>query len=469
MDVHEIAALIEARSAEYDALARDIWEHPEPAFAEERSSALHREFLAREGFRVKECPEMPHSFMAEQGEGGAIVGIMGEYDALPGMSQACSTRREALVEGGPGHACGHNLLGVGALAAAAALAEALRRSGASGRVRYYGCPAEEALGRIPLVRAGRFDDLSAALTWHPADVNTPHRYATSASVALVFRFTGRASHAAMAPQVGRSALDAVQLMNLGIEFLREHVEPGTLFHYVITDGGKRPNIVPETAALSLYIRAPRAEGVRDALRRVIKVARGAAMMTETRVSFEATHGKSDFIPNDALHGAMLAAMLELDLPALGEDELAFARELAGTVAKKDRGATLSMIGAPESLLAGSVHRAVGDFGRGYRIGGSLDVGDVSYIVPVGQLNAAAWPLGIGAHTWQSCAASGSTMAAKAMRWAAAIIAYTGLRVLAEPGLRESAASEHRASARPWRSTMDLPGRPASGPDFSRRN
>jgi aminobenzoyl-glutamate utilization protein B len=455
MNVHDMAALIDARAAEYDALARDIWEHPEASYAEERSSRLHASFLEGEGFRVAFCPEMKHSFIAEKGEGGSVVGIMGEYDALPGMSQACSTRREPLVEGAPGHACGHNLLGVGSLAAAAALAAALEKSGQPGRVRYYGCPAEEALGRIPLVRAGRFDDLGAALTWHPADVNTPHRYTTNANLALVFRFAGRASHAAMAPQAGRSALDAALLMNMGIEFLREHVEPGTLLHYVITDGGKRPNIVPDSAAVALYIRAPRAEGVRAAFLRVLKVARGAAMMTETKVSHEATHGKSDYIPNDAIHGAMLDAMRELDLPRLEPEELAFARGLARTLTKKERSGTLTMIGAPEELLSGPMHRAVGDFGKGYRIGGSLDVGDVSYIVPTGQLNASVWPLGVGAHTWQSCSASGSTMAAKGMRWAAAVIAATGFRLLAEEALLAAATAEHRATKRPWRSTMDL--------------
>jgi aminobenzoyl-glutamate utilization protein B len=455
MDSLRIAALVEASAAEYDALALDIWEHPEASYQEARSSALHMANLAARGFAITECPEMPHSFMAEKGEGGAIVGIMGEYDALPGMSQACSAERRPLVEGGPGHACGHNLLGAGSLAAAAALAQALELSGLPGRVRYYGCPAEEALGRIPLVRAGRFDDLDASLTWHPADVNTPHRYMTSANVALTIRFAGRASHAAMAPQAGRSALDAAQLMNLGIEFLREHVDPGTLLHYVITDGGRRPNIVPESAAVSLYVRAPRAEGVRAALKRVLDCARGAALMTGTKASWEITHGKCDFIPNDAIHDAIGKAMGEIPLPAPSAGEKAFAKALAATVGRKDRSATLTMIGAPTGLLSKPLHLEPGDFGRGFRIGGSLDVGDVSYIVPTGQMNAAAWPLGIGAHTWQSCSASGGSWARRAALWAAAVLAATGYRILSDPGLRAAAKAEHAKARTPWRSTMDL--------------
>lgn len=455
LDSQSIADLVEAQAGAYDALALDIWEHPEVAFQETRSSALHRDRLASQGFRIVDCPEMPNSFMAEKGKGGAILGIMGEYDALPGMSQACVAERQPLLEGGPGHACGHNLLGVGSLAAAEALARALEISRQPGRVRYYGCPAEEALGRIPLVRAGRFNDLDASLSWHPADVNTPHHYRTSANVALIIRFAGRASHAAMAPQSGRSALDAAQLMNLGIEFLREHVAPGTLLHYVITDGGRRPNIVPESAAVSLYVRAPRADGVRAALKRVLDCAKGAAMMTGTKASWEITHGKCDFIPNEAIHGAIYEVMGELALPEPLPEEEAFAKALVATLGRKEREASLTMIGAPTSLLKKPIHREPGDFGRGFRIGGSLDVGDVSYIVPTGQMNAATWPLGIGAHTWQSCAASGSTWARRQALWAASVLAAAGYRLLSEPELLKAVKAEHAKARSPWRSTMDL--------------
>jgi aminobenzoyl-glutamate utilization protein B len=458
MKADDFASLVNASAGECDELARDIWEHPEPAFHEERSAELHRKFLASRGFTLRDCPEMPHSFIAEKGEGGAVIGFMGEYDALPGMSQACEAERRPLVEGGPGHACGHNLLGVGSLAAAAAAAEALEAEGLPGRVRYYGCPAEEALGRIPLLKAGRFDDLGAALTWHPADVNTPHRYTTNANVALVIRFAGKASHAAMAPHAGRSALDGAQIMNIGIEFLREHVAPGTLLHYVITEGGMKPNIVPDSAAVSLYVRGPDAATVRSSLKRVIDCARGAAIMTGTRVSWEITHGKCDYIPNDAIQDAMLDAMRDISLPGAEPGDVAFAKALAAGLSRKEREPSLAMIGAPAKLLARPLHREVGDFGRGFRVGGSLDVGDVSYVVPTGQMNAATWPLGVGAHTWRSCAASGTAYAARMARWAAAVLAATGFRLLTEPELLAAAAAEHRAARRgkgPWRSTMDL--------------
>ncbi len=446
---------IEGRAGDYDGLARDIWEHPEKSGEEERSAALHRDRLAASGFRITDFPEMPHAFSAERGAGKPVIALMGEYDALPGLSQACSTRREPRVPGGPGHGCGHNLLGVGSLAAAEALADALKSAGLPGTVRYYGCPAEEALGRIPQVKAGRFDDADAALTWHPADVNTPHRYTTSANIALVVRFSGRASHAGMAPHAGRSALDGAQIFNLGLEFLREHVEKGVLIHYVISDGGARPNIVPESAAVTLYVRAPTARALRLATARVLKAAKGAAMMTETRVAWEVTHGKCDYIPNDAIHGAMLEAMRRIPVPALSPAETAFARDLAATVPRRERESTLTMIGVPLSLLKRPTHDTPGDFGEGFRIGGSLDTGDVSYVTPTGQMNAATWPLGVGAHTWQSCSASGSPGAFKRMRWAAAILAATGFALASDPALLAAAKAEHRRKTRPYRSTMDL--------------
>ena len=446
---------IEGRAGDYDDLARDIWENPERSGEEERSAALHRVRLAASGFRIMDHPEMPHAFAAERGAGKPVIALMGEYDALPGLSQACSVRREPRVPGGPGHGCGHNLLGVGSLAAAEALADAFEAAGLPGTVRYYGCPAEEALGRIPQVKAGRFDDADAALTWHPADVNTPHRYTTSANVSLIVRFSGRASHAAMAPHAGRSALDGAQIFNLGLEFLREHLEKGVLIHYVISDGGARPNIVPESAAVTLYVRAPTARALRLATARVLKAAKGAAMMTETRVSWEVSSGKCDYIPNDAIHGTILEAMLRIPVPALTPEESVFARDLAATVPRRDLESTLTMIGAPLSLLKRPTHDRAGDFGEGFRIGGSLDTGDVSYVTPTGQMNAATWPLGVGAHTWQSCSASGSTGAFKRMRWAAAVLAAAGFALASDPALLASAKAEHRRKTRPYRSTMDL--------------
>lgn len=450
----ELARFVERRAAEYDALARDIWEHPEVSHEEVRSSALYRQRLADQGFRVQEFPEMPYSFCAEAGSRGPVIAYMGEYDALPGMSQACAVRREPVVQGAPGHACGHNLLGVGALVAAEALVHVLDLTGLAARVRFYGCPAEESLGRIPLVKAGRFSDVDAAMTWHPADVNTPHRYRTSANLSLVISFEGRASHAGMAPHAGRSALDAVQLFNLSIEFLREHVPQGTLFHYVITNGGAKANIVPEHAALHLYVRAPTAAGVRDAMVRVRKAIRGAELMTETKASVSIKAGKCDFIPNSAIQGAIFEAMRATPLPPPTEEEIEFARALQKTIAPSDRQATLLPIGAPVELLRKPLHLDIGDFGEGMRIGGSLDTGDVSYVVPTGQMNAATWPLGVGAHTWQSCAASGGTWAMKAARYAGMSLALAGFLLVREPERLARAAREHKAVP-PYRSTMDM--------------
>jgi aminobenzoyl-glutamate utilization protein B len=449
-----LLSFVESRASEYDALARDIWEHPEVSHEELRSSALYRERLAGQGFRVQEFPEMPYSFCAEAGRRGPVIAFMGEYDALPGMSQTCAVRREPVEEGAPGHACGHNLLGMGSLVAAEALVHLLGRAGLEARVRFYGCPAEESLGRIPLVKAGRFDDVDAAMTWHPADVNTPHRYRTSANLSLIISYEGRASHAGMAPHAGRSALDAVQLFNLSVEFLREHVPPGTLFHYVITNGGAKANIVPEHAALHLYVRAPTAQGLRQTVLRVRKSIRGAELMTETKATVSIKAGKCDFIPNSAIQDTILEAMRALPLPTPTEEEIEFARGLQKTIAPADRQATLLPIGAPVELLRKPLHLEIGDFGEGKRIGGSLDTGDVSYVVPTGQMNAATWPLGVGAHTWQSCAASGGTWAVKAARYGGMSLALAGFLLVKEPERLVSAAREHKAVPA-YRSTMDM--------------
>ncbi|HWP68635.1 MAG TPA: amidohydrolase [Rectinemataceae bacterium] len=451
----DVSRIIEGKAADYDRISRDIWEHPEIAFHEERSSSIYRDRLESKGFKVTEYPEMKHSFVAERGSGGPVIAYMGEYDALPGMSQACSVERKPVLEGAPGHACGHNLLGAGSLAAAETLAALLEERSLPGRVRFYGCPAEESLGRVPLVKAGRFNDADAVMTWHPADVNTPHRYTTSANLAIVFSFTGRASHAAMAPQAGRSALDAVQLFNLSLEFMREHLAKGILLHYVISNGGQRPNIVPEKAATYLYVRAPVADTVRGVMKRIMKAARGAALMTETSFTTEITHGKCDFVPNDTIQDLLGEAMRALPLPKPKAEELSFARELQATVMKADRRASLDMIAAPVELLKSPLHGEVGDFGRGMRSGGSIDTGDVSYIAPTGQMNAATWPLGVGAHTWQSCAASGAPWAFKAMHWAGACMALAGYSLATDPALLGAARAEFRKTATPYRSTMDL--------------
>ncbi len=451
----KITSFIASNAAVYDWISQSIWENPETAFNEEKSSAIYRERLADSGFQITEFPEMPHSFMGEKGSSGPVIAFMGEYDALPGMSQRCSTSREPVSPGAPGHACGHNLLGMGSLAAAEALAYAAQESGIPIRVRYYGCPAEESLGRIPLVKAGRFNDADAVMTWHPADVNTPHRYTTSANLALIFNFTGKASHAAMAPQTGRSALDAVQLFNLSLEFMREHVQPGVMLHYVISHGGDRPNIVPSKAASFLYIRAPNAAVIRSVAKRILKAAKGACLMTETGYSIEIQHGKCDYIPNDTIQDVMAQSMREIPLSEPTEAEYDFMKALQSTVSKADRRATLDPIAAPLALASRVWHDRCGDFGRGKRIGGSLDTGDVSYVAPTGQMNAAAWPIGVGAHTWQSCSASGFSWAFKAARWAGACMALSGFMLAQNPALLEKAKKEHRRTAPPYRSTMDL--------------
>jgi len=237
--------------------------------------------------------------------------------------------------------------------------------------------------------------------------------------------------------------------------MREHLGPGILLHYIISDGGQRPNIVPENAATFLYVRAPVAEMIPDVMKRIMKAAKGATLMTETSFSYDIKAGKCDYRPNYVIQDLLYGVMGSLPLPEPTPEEIAFAKALQATVGKDDRKATLLPIGAPLDLLKSPIHRTLGDFGEGRRIGGSLDTGDVSYIVPVGQMNAATWPLGVGAHTWQSCSASGSTWAFKAMRWAGACLAIAGYELAVKPELLKAAKAEFKAQAIPYRSTMDI--------------
>ena len=236
--------------------------------------------------------------------------------------------------------------------------------------------------------------------------------------------------------------------------MREHLKPGTMLHYVITDGGQRPNIVPERASTFLYIRACDAKTVRATMKRLLKAAKGACLMTDTSFVYTISHGKCDFRPNDSLQDSLFRAMNDTPLPKALPEEIEFARKLQSTVPKSDRPATLDPIGAPKTILKSTIHDHVGDYGRGKRIGGSLDTGDVSYVAPTGQINAAAWPLGVGAHTWQSCAASASSWAFKAMAWAGSVMALAGYEVATRQDLLDAVRKEHSSKAEPYRSTMD---------------
>src|SRR5215470_14657314 len=310
--------LVDAKKDAFEALSDRIWVIPELQYVEHRSVAEHIKELEREGFRItRNLADIPTAVMGEAGQGGPVIAFLGEYDALPGLSQEAGVAEPRPLEGnGNGHGCGHNLLGSAALLAASALKDWLADSGIAGRVRYYGCPAEEGgAAKTFMVRAGAFDDVDIAITWHPSAFCEVVDAVSLANTRVDFSFTGRASHAAAAPHLGRSALDAVELMNVGVNYMREHMPADARIHYAMIDaGGVAPNVVQAKATVRYAIRARDLPGMRALIERVKKVAQGAALMTETTLSLKVISGVSNLLGNAPLEKAMYDTFLRLGPP-----------------------------------------------------------------------------------------------------------------------------------------------------------
>lgn len=434
---------IDANHKPFDDLALAHWNNPELAYKEYEAVRLQMDFLRERGFVVTQKEGMPTAFMAEWGAGGPVIGILGEYDALGGLSQAVSAAKEPLREGEPGHGCGHNLLGVYSMLAACAVKEALAAEGKSGTVRYYGCPAEEQLtGKAEMTKLGYFDGTDVSITWHPWDVSTVTDSTMTALFSAKFRFTGRSAHAGATPEAGRSALDAVELMNVGANYLREHMVDQDRLHYVITNGGQAPNIVPAEAEVWYFGRSPSSEELQSLWQRLNKVAQGAAMMTETEVSSQLLGGCYNTLPNKVLN-----RVLDANLRAFAgtipfdESELAFAVELQQTLPPAQVAAALARaVGLSESdrVLASN---PLPCFDSGTFIMGSSDVGDVANIMPTSMLWGCAWPVGVAAHTWQAVASTGSSIGLKGSVQAAKAMAGTVYDLASEPALIDEAKKE----------------------------
>lgn len=431
--VEEIAR----RAREYAAFSDRVWTMPETCYAETRSVAEHVAMLEAEGFSVtREVAGIPTAVMGEAGSGGPVIAFLGEFDALAGLSQkAGAVSHQPLVEGGNGHGCGHNLLGAAALLAAAGFKDWLAQRKLPGRVRYYGCPAEEGGGaKAFMVRAGAFDDVDIAITWHPNDQMEVVRKSSLANFRVDFTFHGTPSHAGNSPHLGRSALDAVELMNVGCNYLREHAPANTRLHYAyIETGGISPNVVQARAKVRYSIRAANAADAEALRARVEKVARGAAMMTETEVDIRVLSAVSDTLPNPPLETAMQEVMEEFGAPDFDAGDHAFARAIAETFAPADIAAAWKAVAeAPRDV-------ALADFvvpahERREPTGGSTDVADVSWVVPTVQAHVATSAIGTKLHSWQMVAQGQSPLAHKGMVRAAEIMAGTALRAVTEPDL-----------------------------------
>jgi aminobenzoyl-glutamate utilization protein B len=417
---------------------------PEVCYTEARSAGEHLAELRHQGFRITEnVAGIPTAAMGEWGEGGPVIAFLGEYDALPGLSQEAGVAEPRPLEvGGHGHGCGHNLLGSAALLAATAAKDWLAAHKVPGRVRYYGCPAEEGgAAKTFMVRSGAFDDADIAITWHPSSfwevVVTPSLANTRAD----FIFTGRTSHAAASPHLGRSALDAVELMNVGVNYMREHMPSDARVHYALLDtGGIAPNVVQAHARVRYSIRARDLPGMNELVERVHKIAQGAALMTETRMEMRIISAVSNVLPNTPLEQTLHRIMEDLGPPRFDEADEEFAVKIRSTLTEKDIASVYHSIGMDPT------DRPLADFivpldARRNPLIGSTDVGDVSWVVPTVQVHAPTVAIGTPFHTWQVVAQGKSPAAHKAMVQAAKAMAGLGVKALNEPDLIAAAKAD----------------------------
>lgn len=446
--IQEVTAYIEGKRDFFIDVSDRIWGFAETRFEEFESSDLLCKALEQEGFSVeRDVAGLETGFVGSFGSGSPVIAILGEFDALASLSQQAGTAVfDPVVPGANGHGCGHNLLGAGSLAAAVAVKDYLEQHGISGTVRYYGCPAEESgSGKAYMARAGLFGDVDAAFCWHPATMNVVMHMSSLANLHVHFKFAGRSAHAAAAPHLGRSALDAVELMNVGVNYLREHMIPEARVHYAVTNtGGFAPNVVQAEAEVNYLVRAPRSSQVAELFERVLDVARGAALMTGTKMSYYYEGGASNLIPNAALAGKMQEFMSGLELPVYTEEEMAFAREIFAAIPEEDKVSASRQTGrgVHESLsskpLAGFVAPLMDKLPV---MPASTDVGDVSWNVPTAQCGTATWAYATPIHAWQTVAQGKSSYAHKGMLLAGKAMACTAIAALLDPALVEQAKAE----------------------------
>ncbi|RLI41148.1 amidohydrolase [Candidatus Bathyarchaeota archaeon] len=425
-----------------------IWEFAELGLIEFKSSALLADELEKNGFKVERgIADMPTAFTATWGEETPIIGIMGEYDALPGLSQKKVPWKEPLEPGKPGHGCGHNIHGTSGMAAAIAVKEAMEKHGIKGTVKFFGCPAEENFsGKVFMVRAGYFSNVDAVISHHPSTMNEASLMSSLAVNSVKFHFYGKASHAGASPEHGRSALDAVELMNIGVNYLREHIIQDARIHYVIEKGGDQPNIVPAYARSWYYVRAPERDQVDFIYNWVLDIAKGAALMTKTEVKTEFMEGCYNLIPNKTIAKLIVKNMREVGLPKYSDEDLKFAEEMAKTITPEMKVAQLKKSKRPgwERLVDKLLDDEVPDpWGEGETSHGSTDVADVSWQAPTVEFSTATWILGTPAHSWQAVAQNGVGIGHKSLIFAAKVMASTVIDLLTNPDILNKAKEEHK--------------------------
>ncbi|MFN0196375.1 MAG: amidohydrolase [Planctomycetaceae bacterium] len=412
---------------------RSIWDYAEVGLEETRSSALLVSKLRDHGFTVKAgVANMPTAFVASFGSGQPIIGILAEYDALPGLSQKVTPGREPVNAGAPGHACGHSGLGSGAIGAAIAIRHALERHGLAGTIRVYGTPAEETvIGKVYMLLDGQFDDLDICLHWHPSTRNEVWSGSSKSLVSAKFTFSGTAAHASVSPEKGRSALDAVELMNIGVNFMREHVKDDTRIHYVITNGGGAPNVVPAKATVWYYIRADQHNDAAFYYNWIRDIAQGAAMMSRTKVDVVVDTDCHELIPNSPLSELLIQGLRMIPPPQFTPEEHAFSRRLQMPL-QEEFGTEFSM------ALDESIHPINNSMDVNT---GSTDVGDVSWYVPTGGIRATCFPYQSPGHSWQNVASIGSTIGEKGIIYATQVLAISAITLFEKPELVTEAKAD----------------------------
>lgn len=426
-DKQKVVEKLDKKFDHYTDVARQLWENPELGYLEEKSSALLQSEFEKEGFTVESgVAGIPTAFVASYGKGKPVIGVIGEYDALPGMSQEAVPERKPRVEGAPGQACGHHLFGTGSMAAAIAIKDWMKSNKIKGTLKFFGTPAEEGgSGKVYMVREGLFNDVDAVISWHAGDANAANPSTNLATISGKFRFYGVSSHAAAAPQNGRSALDGVEAMNDMVNMLREHTTEGTRIHYTISKGGDAPNIVPREAEVYYIVRHQNRDEVRSLWNRVMKCAEGAALGTETEVKVEIIGGTYDRLPNESIQKAMHENLLMVGGVNYSEADEDFAKKISASLP------------SPKPIEEAAKVQPF-QFQNGKA---SADTGDVSWNVPLAAMRAATWVPGTPAHSWQAVAAGGMAIGFKGMMVAAKTLALTGMDLFTDANLLETAKKE----------------------------
>ncbi|MHA2031253.1 MAG: M20 family metallopeptidase [Candidatus Kariarchaeaceae archaeon] len=455
---------IDQNQGKFIEISDKIWDLAEIGLQEHRSAKYLTSIFEKEGFEVeKGVADMPTAFTATYGSGSPVIAILGEYDALPGLSQKPSPVKDPIMEGANGQGCNHNLLGTAGIGASLALKVLIDREELKGTVRYYGCPAEETYNAKGwMVAHGLFKDVDIGLTWHPMSYNGGWDFSTNAMNAVMFRFHGIAAHAAGDPYNGRSALDAVELMNVGINYLREHMIPDARVHYVISRGGEAPNVVPAFAESYYFVRAPQRYQVDELYERVLKVAKGAAMMTETELEVDFLSGSYNTRENSVIRDAITTNMTQIGPNEWTDEEIKFAAEMRKTIPS---GAFERFIGMVPSEIKEKAKEwieqplcdfIIPNFGNGKVLAGSTDVADVSWNVPLAQFSTATQIMGSPGHSWQNVAAGRMAIGHKGMILAAKVLATTAYDFMTDSDLRSKAWKEFEEANKEFTYTSPFP-------------